>query len=117
MKLSAWRKSLEKSLVLICLSSLIISCNGKDLSTLPIEEIAKEEVFIAKTYHKSYGTVQGSRRLYFTYGVSPLKEPAGVALEPSRYVRYRIKDLVAKWPQIDCEKVQKAIIKQEKELF
>lgn len=82
-----------------------------------MEEISKDEIFIAKTYHRSYGTCQGSRRLYFCFGKSPLGEPAGVALEPTRYVRFRLKQLLERFPQLEDPRLRKAIIKQEKELF
>lgn len=119
MKLNAGAcpKKLKIVLASILATALICSCNGKDLSNLPLEEVSPQEVFIAKTYHKSYGTVQGSRRLYFVYGVSPLKEPAGICLAPTHYARFRIKQLMERFPEISDPRVQKAIEKQEKELF
>lgn len=110
-------KRLEQSLVLVLITLSILSCKGQDLSNLPLEPLPAGEVYVSHAYNKHYGVVTGSRNVYITYGKTSLNEVGGVALSPLKRFRFRIKDLVAKWPEIDSTAVQKAILKQEKELY
>ncbi len=106
---------LEKSCVLLLLTTLLISC--KDTTNLAPEDLPSGEVFISKSYSKKSGIVTGSRNLYVVYGRLPTGEVAGTALAPTKKFAYRIKDLLDKWRQnIEDPRIMKAIEKQEKEL-
>ena len=116
-RLRGSQKAHEKSLALICLSASLVCCNGKDLNKLPLENLPNGEVFISKNYNRHWGYVQGSRNGYITYGKTPLGEVGGIGLAPDHKFRFVIKSLVQKWPECDSQEVQRAISKQEKELF
>ncbi len=95
------------------MTTCLIGCRSQDVSDLKLEELPKGEVLIGKNYHKGWGSVTGSRSIYFTYGKSPTGEVGGIGLAPDHKFLYKVKDLVEKWPEINNEKVQKTIKAQE----
>ncbi len=107
-------KTLEKSVLLTLLTISLISCNSANLDKLKLEDLPKGEVLIGKNYHKGWGSVTGSRNIYFTYGKSPTGEIGGVGLAPDHKFLYKVQDLVEKWTEIDNPKVQQTIKFQEK---
>lgn len=103
--------------MLTLVSLWIVSCNSKDLGALPMEEISPQEVFISRNYNRHWGYCQGSRNGYISYGKTPLGEVGGIGVAPDHRFRFRIKQLVERFPEADSPEVQKAILRQEKELF
>lgn len=111
------KKNLSKILVLSLIPLSVASCNSKDLGALPMEEISPQEVFISRNYNRHWGYCQGSRNGYISYGKTPLGEVGGIGVAPDHRFRFRIKQLVERFPEADSPEVQKAILRQEKELF
>lgn len=111
------KKNLSKILVLSLIPLSVVSCNSKDLGALPMEEISPQEVFISRNYNRHWGYCQGSRNGYISYGKTPLGEVGGIGVAPDHRFRFRIKQLVERFPEADSPEVQKAILRQEKELF
>lgn len=101
-----------KSKISLIALLLLTSCTDKT-SQLKYEDLPAEEVYISHMYNPRYGVVTGSRNVYITYGKTSLNEVGGTALTPLRRFKFRIKDLVAKWPIISSERVRQAIEKQE----
>lgn len=88
---------------------LILGCNAK--VDLPLEQF--DDIKLAVTQVKKFGSLSGIKAVYCFYGKMPtikVGEAAGI----THKFRYRIKDLLDKYPELKSDKALVAQEEQEK---
>ena len=93
---------------IIMMSITLTSC---DNAFSNLDKIEFNDTIFRHSYTKDYGVATGMLNVYVVYGeykLANIKVPAGVALTPQKFKRYRIKDLLEKYPDLASQEALKA---------
>lgn len=104
-----------KYLIILICSLFLTSC-----TPLKVEFIPVDDVVLRHQYTPEYGLVTGIKGYYFVYGKMKLKSvtiTSGTFVSMTKVAQFRIKDLIYQHPELDNQRVEAAIIVQEKKYF
>lgn len=99
-------------LSLVVGATFLSSCQKTDLEYKPFDDVIS-----MSNYTKKVGTAQGTTTYYVVYGKLPngLKEGQAMGAFTGKF-KYRIKELLDKYPDLRTDLAKKAQERQEKDL-
>lgn len=92
---------------------LLAACNS-EFDKAP--ELKFNDVILRHNYTEKYGTATGLLNVYVMYGKYKLSDkevPAGIALTPQGFMRFKIIDVLNKYPQLQSTESIEAAKRQE----
>ena len=86
-----------------CLVGTVLLLSGCTIDASKLDSIEFNDTILSHSYQEKYGVATGLLNIYVVYGKWELDKetvPAGVCLTPQGFKRYKVEQLLQKYPEL-----------------